>query len=116
MARTIYFPDGSSEVLFTEDPEKQLPVFERIIEERLGKDALELFHDVANPPDWAAQEQEMRSYEASCESYRNVLSDVHDELEEVVKLLQQPGPMKAATRLNIIKSVKAQIDIINNEL
>ena len=41
MARTLYFLDGSREVLLREDDEK----FAEILEERLGKDVAEYFKE-----------------------------------------------------------------------
>lgn len=47
MARTIYFNDGSREVLLSEDNEKQ--ELERILRERLGNDIAELFLEITEP-------------------------------------------------------------------
>lgn len=47
MARTLYFADGSKEVIFCgDDPDKQADGLERIIRERLGDDAAALFCEV----------------------------------------------------------------------
>lgn len=43
MANTLYFPDGTHEVLFNSDPTEE---FARIIDERLGKDCLEVFEQI----------------------------------------------------------------------
>lgn len=47
MARTIYFNDGSREVLLVEDNKKQ--ELERILRERLGDDIAELFLEITKP-------------------------------------------------------------------
>ena len=51
MARTIYFPDGSHEVLFCDeyDTEKNAVELERILRERLGDDTVALFKLIMNP-------------------------------------------------------------------
>lgn len=48
MARTIYFTDGSREVLFCDpdDTESNITALEQILKERLGNDTAELFNDI----------------------------------------------------------------------
>lgn len=56
MARTLYFLDGSKEVLLREDDGE----FETILEERLGKDAAYYFMERI---DEAVEEAEERGYD-----------------------------------------------------
>lgn len=67
MARTIYFPDGSREVLCAGDDEKT--VLERIIRERLGKDVVELFQEITEPENAYGHDD----YEVACDICRNCL-------------------------------------------
>lgn len=48
MARTIYLPDGSREVLFCgeDDTDKKAEALERILAQRLGRDAAALFREI----------------------------------------------------------------------
>ena len=71
MARTIRFLDGTVDVLLTEDIDTEL---ERIIQEKLGNDTVELLKECMEVN--VALEDELKSYEASCEDYRNLLEDV----------------------------------------
>lgn len=78
MARTIRFLDGTVDVLLTEDIDTEL---ERIIQEKLGNDTVELLKECMEVN--VALEDELKSYEASCEDYRNLLEDVRDHLRSI---------------------------------
>lgn len=115
MARTIYFPDGSHEVLFCgNDPEKQATDLERILKERLGDDATALLREILNPEQngRADLEWEIKSYEEACESYRNTLLDVQDGLQTLSELLSSDH----LNREKIADTVRVLITKINNEL
>lgn len=45
MARTIYYRDGSREVLFSGEPDEKAADMERILRERLGDDTVSLFRE-----------------------------------------------------------------------
>ena len=93
MARTIYFEDGSHEVIFcgSDDTDGLKAALERILRERLGNDTVSLLHDVIDPElnGIDALEWELKSYEGSCENYRACLGDVYDGLNQMVKLLRE---------------------------
>lgn len=111
MARVICFPDGSREILLHEDdPEEVFEQLERIIQERLGDEVAELLHQVTEVTEDPADE--LRSYESSCESYRNCLQDAHDELCAVLNLLEAPRLNRARITALIERVTKS----INNEL
>lgn len=48
MARTIYYPDGSHDVLFSNvhDTDEKAADLERILRERLGQDTAALFREI----------------------------------------------------------------------
>lgn len=106
MARTLYFNDGSREVLLHEDNEKQ--ELERILRERLGDDTAELFLEITETN--VGLEDELKSYEASCEDYRNLLQSTQDELYAILGCLQK------FNRAQIANSIHQLIQIINKNL
>ena len=106
MARTIYFNDGSREVLLADDNEKQ--VLERILRERLGDDTAELFLEITESN--VGLEDELKSYEASCEDYRNLLQDTQDELHAILGFIQKLNCQK------ITASIQRLIKTINSKL
>lgn len=62
MARTLYFMDGSQEVLFCDGTEKLVDDLERIIREHLGNDCAGLFCEIV-------------------EEHKDVVSALEDELK-----------------------------------
>ena len=106
MARTIFFDDGSKEVLVAGDNEKQ--VLERILRERLGDDAAELFLEITEAN--VGLEDELKSYEASCEDYRHLLQDTCDELRAILGFTQKLNCQK------ITASIQRLINTINSYL
>ena len=106
MARTIYFNDGSKEVLLADDNEKQ--VLEGILRERLGDDTAELFLEITEAN--VGLEDELKSYEASCEDYRNLLQDTHDELRAVLGFTQKLNCQKiTATIQRLIRTINSNL-------
>jgi len=104
MARTIYFNDGSREVLLSSDNEKQ--ELERILRERLGDDTAELFLEIAEAN--VALEDELKSYESSCEDYRNLLQDTHDELNAILGFTQKLNCQKITASIQrLIKTINS---------
>ena len=104
MARTIYFQDGSREVLLSEDNEKK--ELECIIRERLGDDAAALFLEIAEAN--VSLEDELKSYETSCEAYRNLLQDTHDKLCAILGLTQKLSCQKITTSIQrLIKTINS---------
>ena len=111
MARVICFLDGTREVLLHEDdPGEVYRQLEQILRERLGDEVAELLQQVTETDE--DSEPELRSYEASCESYRDCLQDVQNELCSARNLLAAPRLNRA--RLTAI--IEQTIESINNEL
>lgn len=106
MARTIYFNDGSRELLLGDDNERQ--ELERILRERLGDDAAELFLEVTESN--VGLEDELKSYEASCEDYQNLLQSTHDELVQILGFTRKLNCTK------ITESIQRLIKSINSNL
>ena len=106
MARTIYFLDGSREVLLIEDNERT--ELARIIRERLGKDAAELYEEITETN--IALEDELKSYEASCETYLTQLTDMRDALQDILKFTGKLNCEK------VNQSIRSLIQSINNHL
>lgn len=106
MARTIYFNNGSREVLLCGDNEKQ--ELERILRERLGDDTAELFLEIAETN--VGLEDELKSYEASCEDYRNLLQDTHDELCAILGFTKKLNCQKITTSIQrLIKTINSNL-------
>lgn len=106
MARTIYFNDGSREVLLSSDNEKQ--ELERILRERLGDDTAELFLEITEAN--VGLEDELKSYEAFCEDYRNLLQDTHDELCDILRFTQKLNCQKITASIQrLIKSINSNL-------
>lgn len=106
MARTVYFNDGSREVLLCGDNEKQ--ELERILRERLGDDTAELFLEITEAN--VGLEDELKSYEASCEDYRNLLQDTHDGLCAILGFTQKLNCQKITASIQrLIKSINSNL-------
>lgn len=107
MARVLSFPDGTTEV-FLYDPGSDAGTVEvrRILQERLGDEMMELFHETYGPEDAPDD------YEMACDSYRSCLQDVLDELRHVLNLLEEPR----INRKKITYSIERVVKTINNEL
>lgn len=115
MARTLYLRDGSCEVILcNDDAKKQVEALQRILKERLGDDAAALFCEILNRQQngCASLDDELKSYEGSCESYRDTLQDVQDGLQTVLKMLD----VNRINRKKIANTVSVLITKINNEL
>lgn len=106
MARTIYFLDGTKEVLLVGDNERT--ELARIIRERLGEDAAELYEEVTETN--IALEDELKSYEASCETYHTQLTDVRDSLQNILRFT---GKLNCG---KVNQSIQSLITSINNHL
>lgn len=104
MARTIYFNDGSREVLLPGDNEKQ--ELEHILRERLGDDTAELFLEITEAN--VALEDELKGYESSCGDYRNLLQDTHDELCAILGFTQKLNCQKITASIQrLIKAINS---------
>lgn len=106
MARTLYFNDGSRELLLSEDNEKQ--ELERILRERLGDDVAELFLEITETN--VGLEDELKSYEISCEGYRNLLQSTQDELYAILGFVRKLNCAKIAESIQkLIQAVHSNL-------
>lgn len=76
----LYLKDGTTEMLFGEKSQE----LKRIIREHLGTDCEELFEEIEN--EWVdpVDEDTGDNYERISDGYRNMLTDVMNELHEVL--------------------------------
>lgn len=116
MANTIYFADGSREVLFygMYDTDKKVEALERILRERLGDDTAALFREIMQDrkDEITAVSDELKSYEGSCESYRSCLQEVFGGLGSAAALLVE----KRLDRKKMDAIFCNLMTAINNEL
>ena len=110
MARTIYFLDGSREVLLTDDEEKLKLELKEILRSKLGKDTAELFEEITEPDTHA--EDEASTYELACDAYRELLQDVLHGLRDLDKLVDA-GRLD---RKKLTSTIQRLITAINNQL
>ena len=113
MARTIYFPDGSCEVLFCGEHEvaENILALERILQERLGNDTVHLFQQIMEEytPESNALNMEMRCYEQSCDGYRNRLHDVRNLLDESLAKLSDGKRLNRAKLTDALHNLMTTI-------
>lgn len=106
MARTIYFLDGTREVLLIEDNERM--ELGRIIRERLGTDAETLYQEIIEAN--IALEDELKNYESSLETYHTQLTDVRDSLQDILKLTGKLNCEKVnQSILSLIRSINSYL-------
>lgn len=76
MARTIYYPDGSYDALFSSvhDTDEKAAELERILRARLGHDAAALFHEI------------IQEYRDEIDTLTEEIDTLTEELEEKQKL------------------------------
>lgn len=103
MADTLYFPDGTMEVVLG-NPED---VLKRIVEERLGRDCTNLLQSILDDYTFT-DNQKGDDYESISEGYFIQLHDVCEELEDILTLFE-------ATRLNKA-AVKKRLQAIRDSL
>lgn len=111
MARVICFQDGSTEVLLGDglDTEARKTDLEKILQERLGNDFIELFRERYREE---KEEQAGYDYELACDEYRTCLQDALDELRHVLNLLEEPR----LNRRKLTSVIERIAKSINNEL
>lgn len=107
MAKTLFLSDSSTEIIFNENPTEE---FARIIRERLGKDAENMFASILEDDDWRLEcvKDELSSYESSLEAAENVLRDIEQECDYLDFALKQ-------TRVDRKEAQKA-VDRIKKEV
>ena len=116
MARTIYFADGSHEVLFSAetDTAQNIDELRRILRERLGDDTASLLESILQDHKYEIEglEGELSSYEGSCEGYLDCLRDVRAGLNEASALLAD----QRISRTKLDTLFQRLLTMINNEL
>ncbi len=115
MAETVYFSDGSCEVLLCGDDERKRELaLAKIIRERLGYDSEALLNSILESKNDQKEllEDELESYEASCGNYHAVLNDALEIAERVACLL---GSVRL-DRKELTATVRTLICTINKEL
>lgn len=94
MADTIYFLDGSREVLFSGvwAPEEQAGELERILQERLGEDTAKLFGEIVQmyKEEIDRLEDELADQERASRHRRTSLGDILESLQRCQGLLASP--------------------------
>lgn len=102
MSSVLYLKDGTREIM-TGDIDR---FWSDLIYERLGWEAEREFKEYwdAKAKEYENAEEEMRNYERSLDGYRSELSDVCEELEFVLKMLDAPRLDK--------KRVKKQLSML----
>ena len=80
MADVLYFPDGGHEVILGD----RVEAFKRVIYERLGRDAEEMFDSIIEDIKYEFSPEGRDDYERAADGYRNQLVDVMNELHEVI--------------------------------
>lgn len=82
MARTLYLPDGSTEIIFN-DPEETLG---KVIYERLGRDCEELYKELLNEARHPLDGEEGDDFEHIADGYLTLLQDTMQELRAVMDM------------------------------
>ena len=106
MATTLYFLDGTRDVLLAGDNERL--ELGRIIREKLGTDAERLYEEITETN--IALEDELKSYESSCQTYHRALSDTVESLQSIL----QPSGKNSLD--GIYQSIRQLIKTINQYL
>lgn len=114
MARVLYLNDGTKEIILSGTLEGQIIEMARIIRERLGDDAEKQYLAIvdASKTDVTTLEQELKSYEGTCESYYDCLLNVLCGLNGVTMLLRAPH----IDRRTISEEIRELVIAINNEI
>lgn len=91
MANTLFLKDGSTEIIFHENPTEE---FARLIYNRLGSDAEKMFDFILTgcPPEKSEYESlkaEFECYEASLDAANGALNDIYSECDYLDFALKQ---------------------------
>ncbi len=78
MARTLYLENGSTEIIFAGETEKEK--LQKIIREHLGRDCEELFVEVTTP-----EELDEDDWERIADGYHSLLTDTLNYLHEALE-------------------------------
>lgn len=80
MAQTVWFPDGTYEVVFN-----PVDTLRRILNERLGRDATELFDSIVEELEDKTHDEMGDDYEKIADGYHSMLLDTMDELSAALE-------------------------------
>lgn len=88
MAETVYFLDGSMDVVLTEKD----AYLERLIREKLGDDVARLFRECVTEmqDNLAFQQEATDEQERSADGYFQMCHDACDSFREIIDLLDEP--------------------------
>ena len=105
MAKTIYFPDGTHEVMI--GPQ----AFENVILTRLGYDAFNWYKEMKEQEadEIATTEQDIIDCEMETERYRFMCIDARDSLDEAINLLINKRLDKQKL-LDILRTAREELD------
>ncbi len=95
MARTLYLPDGKTEVIFGDEEE----TLRRVIDERLGRDCEVLFTELleeARHPLGGGDD-----YEKIADGYLSMLQSTMEEISSVLKEFDKPRLDRAKVRKSL---------------
>ena len=106
MANTLYFPDGTHEVLFDSDPTEE---FAKIIDERLGRDCLEVFEGLVGLGKAGSTVEELESALADMTDERDDLSNELDNIQSDRDYLG--GQLD--TVLDILSKIESECDFLD---
>lgn len=109
MARVICLPDGSTETLLSDwqNTEARSQELERILQEHLGDDFMEVYRECYCDEDTTPDD-----YERACDEYRACLQDTIDGLRHVLNLLEKPR----MNRGKLTSAIERVVKSINNIL
>lgn len=111
MAETVYFNDGSMEVVLTD---KAL-FLEEVLREKLGQDVSNCFLDCIRDfeEDLKLAKEESRDQERSVDGYFQMCNDAMESFESALNLLKAPGRLD---RKHLTATVQAGYDDLYNNL
>lgn len=99
MADTIYFPDGSMEVLIGPH------AFENLILTRLGTDAFNWYIQAQEEK----QSEEEDNYEEDAEFYRDLCLDAIDSIDQVILTIEQSKRLNRDKILSLLRSTREHL-------
>lgn len=109
---TIYLKDGSTEYITNDDTINE--EFGDILDDKLGKDAREMYEDIIYYAQHPMGEPECcDDYEAIADDYRGALVDAYNNLGE---LIDRIGNAKRLDRTQLVASLKSIISEIGQHV
>lgn len=116
MAQVLYIPSGGCEILLCQegDFEGRKTAFERIVRERLGTDAATLFNKLMETAAGVSLEDEIKSYEATCEHYCELLHMAEGEMRALAECLERTPTRR--TKSDIAQKLRSIASDIHKNL